>query len=855
MTELAYAEEESPFKKIGGILLTALIMISIVGGAFYYFRLTHPANDLSDHPQTERIAQALKNPKTANYYKDFIPLDTTSKDNVLGARSAPTFNVGRYKVSTQLPFLPAQTKIYTFKTSFPEEETTQLAQKLLAPDAHLVTTEDSIRTYSSSFGYLIFNTKTGIFNLNSVGSSAPFENLRTIADIRPALTNYLQDSLHLIDDSTLLSAYYQRSTAPDITYYEFHRDAQKMGLNIINPIGVINVPENTSLKTASLTSFTIDSASDASIILASDSPGKARRSDFNTLTIGINSAGSIVSIESNLRPIETSEYLAGLSLSILSPDQALEELQNKGSYFNITVPSGQGNIDYDKVYLNNQLKTQEAIITDMVLTFIEKPANIIQRYLQPVYIVRGYAETDSGVRVKFVQTVPAVSALDKEASRIPELNLIKPAFALDQEILIPCPGGSGKCTFETFKNTPTPPRTEDPTPTTVPTNRVSEPTPTTSVPTSKKCVLYAQDGGVLEEGQQIFYPGLGAVYYFSNLPSGPLVVENSVNDAYSNVKDGDPQLVSLTFENNLQAELITLGARAMIDTPYRIAYGNNGLDLKKLYNMQTDIQNLPDISYGNGTGERALYWDYVANTLYSERSNLTSLTHNPTPLHDAGLSNDTIWLARRNTNQLGIHSRTYGSFRLNNECRFVTTMSPLMFFYSDVDRNVRLVFNHKNIAYVDPYLSESFNFTVKTDGKLIFNSNLTRDRLHYEYKNVSFERPTRGWIVKKELISGMTSSIATQLGLIEQESSALLKEVTRSQVETGAQPYVFIGLIDEASLNQKLPFSLSPQPQTMRRVHIYLEPLAASQHISAPQLTHIDRKGFTIIEIGSYVAK
>jgi len=41
MTELAYSEEESPFKKIGGILLTALIMVSIVGGAFYYFRLTH----------------------------------------------------------------------------------------------------------------------------------------------------------------------------------------------------------------------------------------------------------------------------------------------------------------------------------------------------------------------------------------------------------------------------------------------------------------------------------------------------------------------------------------------------------------------------------------------------------------------------------------------------------------------------------------------------------------------------------------------------------------------------------------------------------------------------------------------
>ena len=165
MTELAYAEKESPLKKIGGMMLTLLIMVSIVGGAFYYFRLTHPKSDLSDHPQTERITKALKDPKTASYYRDLIPVETTSKDNP-GARSAPAFNVGRYTVATTLPFLPAQTKIFTFKNSFSEEETLALAQRLLSVDAKLIATSEGVRTYNSSFGYLIFYTKTGTIALN-----------------------------------------------------------------------------------------------------------------------------------------------------------------------------------------------------------------------------------------------------------------------------------------------------------------------------------------------------------------------------------------------------------------------------------------------------------------------------------------------------------------------------------------------------------------------------------------------------------------------------------------------------------------------------------------------------------------
>ena len=852
MTELAYAEKESPLKKIGGMMLTLLIMVSIVGGAFYYFRLTHPKSDLSDHPQTERITKALKDPKTASYYRDLIPVETTSKDNP-GARSAPAFNVGRYTVATTLPFLPAQTKIFTFKNSFSEEETLALAQRLLSVDAKLIATSEGVRTYNSAFGYLIFNTKTGTFALNSVGSATPLEQLKTISDIRPALTNYLKDSLNIIDETTTLTAYYQRNTTPDVTYYEFHRDQEQMGLQIINPIGVANLTEDVQLDKVSLNSFAADAANDATIILASDTPGKARRTDFNALTVGVNSAGAIISIESNLRPIESSEYVSGLALSILSPDEAIEELQNKGTYFNITVPSGQGNISYDKVYLNNELKTKEAVITDMALSFIEKPVNVAQRYLQPVYIVRGYAETDTGVRVKFVQTIPAVSSLEETAAKP---FFIKPAFALEQEIQIPCPNGSGTCTFETFKNTPTPP--QNPTPTTIapsPTTPQS-PSSTPPPPSSDKCVIYNLAGDLIEEGQPIFVAGIGTVYYFSNLASGPLVVENSVHDQYSNPQEGDASLASLPFEENIQNELLAIGAEIMINEPSRVTYGNNGLDLKKLYGLTTDIQNLPNVDYGNGVGERALYWDQVANTLYLERFNLASLTNHPTPLSDAGLTNETIWLARRNMTQFGIQSRSYNNFRVDSRCRFLTTISPLLFFYPEKLTALNFSFDHDHVAYADPYLKKNLTFTAQPNGELNFGNNILRSRLHYEYADVHFTHPKNGWVISSDKVVEKAQSIATNLRLTSQETDVLMKEIHRAKADLAYSSSVFVGLIEESALNKQLPFSLSPAPTTIRRIHIYLEPVATIQTtpgVVAPKLSPIERKGFTIIELGAYV--
>lgn len=855
MTELAYAEEDSPFKKFGGILLTAIIMASIIAGGMYFFRLSHPKSNLSDHPQTERIEKALKDPKTASYFRDFIPAETTSNDNVKGARSAPKFNVGRYTVATTLPFLPAQTKIYTFKNSFPEDQTLALAKKLLSSDARLVTTKDGIRTYNSAFGYLVFNTTSGAFELNAIGRTAPFERLRTIQDIRPALSKYLQDELKIIDDTITLTAYYQRNTSPDVTYYEFHRDPEKIGLQIINPIGVANLPEDIPLNKVSINSFTVDSANDATIILASDTQGKARRNDFNTLTVGINSSGAIVSIESNMRPIESSDYVSGLALSILSPDQALDELQRQGAYFSITVPAGQGTIEYDKVYLNNQLNTQEAVITDMELSFIEKPPNVAQRYLQPVYIVRGYAETETGVRVKFVQTVPAISSLENTTSgvwqSVAEL-LAKPAHAIGQETTIPCPDGSGTCTFEKFKNTPTPVPPQFtpilPSPT-IPQKVV----PTTPIPTTDKCVLYNSAGDLVEEGRALFVSGIGTVYYFGNLPTGPLVVPNSFSDLYSTAKEGDPAILSYAFEESIQNELIAIGARIMRDNPERIRYGSNGLDIKYLYQTNTDIQNLSNVDYGNGTGERAIYWEYVTNPLYENRFNLDRLANNPTPLRDAGLSNETIWLSRRNAHQIGIQSRMYNNFTLDPRCRFLTTISPLIFFYPQTTSNVSLVFNHNNIAYVDPILSQNLTFTARPNGKLIFNNAVTRDRLHYEYAQVAFQRPQKGWIIDTESIEEKVVLIAKQLGLTTQETSSLLKEAARAQTSLPMNHMIFVGLIDETILQDKLPFTISPRPETIRRVHVYFEPVTRSTKALAPDLTSIEREGFTVIEIGTYV--
>ena len=64
---------------------------------------------------------------------------------------------------------------------------------------------------------------------------------------------------------------------------------------------------------------------------------------------------------------------------------------------------------------------------------------------------------------------------------------------------------------------------------------------------------------------------------------------------------------------------------------------------------------------------------------------------------------------------------------------------------------------------------------------------------------------------------------------------------------------MFIGLIPEKQLGEKLPFEINPKPQNISRKHLYISFMDTKNYVEAPKVTSIHRNGFDVVELGVYV--
>lgn len=335
-------------------------------------------------------------------------------------------------------YQPTSVAIYYFKQIYSQEEVLSLAKKLSlsgnieqVKDNLLVTEVDEVNNQSST---LIFNTETNNFAyLSTKGIPLPSLPNKTVQE----KVNLFLKSLFF--DSTLSNAiFYKKKNKPDITYFEIHRDWQKAGLPILNSIGLLNLPEDQPLSTLSIASQTTDIPQDPDIYQSSDNKdGLARQTDFNTITIGVqDKEGKVISLASNLRQLETNK----LSLNSLdSFDQAYLRLKNNQSESILTTPSGTGTASFDKVYPGNIAIAKNAIITESFIAYLEQPPTVTQSTLSPYYIFRGYSQLDSGYRVNFIATVPAVETKVLGASDERTLKIGEAGFSAQSPTPFPTP--------------------------------------------------------------------------------------------------------------------------------------------------------------------------------------------------------------------------------------------------------------------------------------------------------------------------------------------------------------------------------------------------------------------------------
>lgn len=781
-----------------------------------------------------------------------------------------------YDLNTSIPVTPSAVNIYTFKANYTLPETLEFAkkfgfnnlnQKEISETATIIYDNQT----QESRGIFIFDHQTGSFSFQSFGVHKPKE-VAGFATPESIAQSYLSE-LGLWDDTLVFTTTYELDGLSGITSVEFHRDWNKVGLPILNIVGLLNIPESKRLTDIALASQDSRLPDDSSIVNVSNGlNGKQRPNDFNTITVAVTDDGRILSINSSLRKQETVNSTSNLSLSLKTPQEALAELKQDKGIFSLTTPTGEGSLDFSKLYPQNIAHGKEAIINDFVLTYLEKANGIEQQFFQPMYIFRGTSTLNSGYHVQFVQAVPAV-----KTQTITNWPLIKNAFA-QETTNDSCPAKGttveipGLGTVTTDEETHTfyyIPKTTKEKARSIEEiqglffNMIAQ---QYTISVARKLsrdsdLLASMKAGTVNTGS--LYELFATINYSNEIiaekcpkvPQGdvaPVVPPLSPSDSCWNrfFISQMEQVVGITVEN-----LVDIFTKPVSRPSFPIPTPT-----------PTSIPSLTPTSTPIPSSTPTLLPTPTVTPTVTPTLTPTS-TPTPTPIIFEPLTTDNVlnnlraWaktdIFPKETLRNFVYVFHYVPERAGrpHACPYITGVSPSIYIYPEKTQTVKVKIKPTNkITYVDPKLlnekSQVWQVIASPNGELEING-LFRTRLYYEYKKINFPESKRGWVIeRKNLDVFLKEELFPKLGLNQKEANDLLTDVRTSLMGSGNSAYLKISLIDEAVVDRYLPLTISPAPDTVHRIHLMLTLFDNPIETTEPTIVPIDRSGFTVVETG-----
>lgn len=754
-----------------------------------------------------------------------------------------------YKLNTSIPVTPAAVNIYTFKANYTLSEALDFTKKfdfknLNQEEVSETTTVFYDNQTKDSRGILVVDRQTGSFSFQSFGVHKPKQatGFTTPQSIAQA---YLAE-VGLWDSTLIFTTTYQKEEIPGLTFVEFHRDWDKVGLPILNIVGSLNAPENTRLADAQIASQVENPPDDSSIINVSNGEeSKERPNDFNTITVGVDNNGRILFIDSNLRKLEKIDSTSNLDFVLKTPLEVLAELQQGEGIFSLTNPSGEGELDFAKVYPDNTAHGEKATINDFVLTYLEKANGVEQKFLQPMYVFRGTSTLDSGYHVQFAQAIPAIKMEESMSSTTNKKlegfarKIISSASAYIGHTHFEIPGlgqvamsGRGKFLYI--------PKTSE------------------------------EEARSIDEIRTLFFNALSDQYTID--VSRKLIA--------------DENLLFFVEEKPLTEEylyelFVKIGNCDVSQVPLvltKCEFPGKGYFTNQIENVaKRSAQTLIEIFTEPTVTPTPIPTLTATPTPSPTVIPIPTVTPTPTPEIFEPLGVQTtldrleLWAEKADifpagTISLALFRNPYGStppecFKTGSSstqtaCYITgTETSPSIYFYPEKTRRVIIGVNPATeITYADPGpLNESsqvWEVIALANGKLETNG-LSRSRLYYEYEKVDFPESKKGWVVeRKNLDSFLQNDLFPKLGLNSKEANDLLADARTSLINAKDSTYLKIGLTDENMLNKYLSLSISPAPNSIRRIHLMLTPINNPDKIPELSLLPITRNGFTLIETG-----
>jgi hypothetical protein len=788
---------------------------------------------------------------------------------------APQVFFDTYEKQAENPIIPVNIKSYTLKTYYTNEETLEIGRKF-GLDQYKEK-DNYITMYNltdmNNRGILSFRKDTGAFVFQSFGShKAPKYESKT-EQVRSFLLNN-----GLIDNTVSCPITYQVKGASG-TNVECHRDWTNTSLPILNTIGIMNVPENKRLSALLIGTTDLNSSPNPNIINTSTGEdGKSRPNDFNTITVKISDDGNILSIESNLRPVKLSSNIQKGEL--LSPDEAYSQFAAHQSQFSLTNPVGetQKKLNWEKVYPENKASGQKAIITDYILTYLENPASLVQNYLVPMYLIRGYSTLATGYKVAFEETVPALknnlsmfspeeegmvagitypSGYPSDNPKSLQLYSFDPTVSITLTPTIIVPSNTPVPTTPVSTQPPLPHNTTAPHPTSPP-QPTSPPIPT-QASTPDKCATLSTTWE-----------------YTVNIPNiGTMTVAVLPGDLVDN--PNTIYLKSASFNYGWIQEIRDYFFSFVVEDQYLINISKwlkdnqDNLSIfpnQKMPSTKTEAQDLfTVINNNNSLGNIAPVPEYNSGGFRLAQEQMAVYNNVANKLVSDIILGNTIdtWAAKANIfpleNRSNLEALFYAPDRMPYcGMEYLTGSSPYLFLYpsSPMEISIKPYFNLLN-PYPHPDSDGSWTFNVNPDGTMYLKKGMKTafPYLYYEHdRKLNFDRQYTGWVTNKNGWNNLLADISYKLGLNSKEKGALIADfkATVEKIKVD-HSYLFISLVDREEIDQKLPLSINPAPDSFTRIHLFIIPLSEKFPVNPPVMTPIKRAGFTALEIGAYLEK
>ena len=179
---------------------------------------------------------------------------------------------------------------------------------------------------------------------------------------------------------------------------------------------------------------------------------------------------------------------------------------------------------------------------------------------------------------------------------------------------------------------------------------------------------------------------------------------------------------------------------------------------------------------------------------------------------------------------------------------------PVIYLYPETTTHVKVNLQLSRLSYSEPVYGSGWEVIAEPSGQLTeVKSGQKYPYLFWEGKGIGeYNTPEKGFVVARADLDKFFSDKLGQLGLIAKEISDFkeywLPKMSRS-------PYYFVSFIGTVGMNKLAPLQVEPKPDTVIRILMDYKPLQKPVKTIEPQLSALDRQGFTVVEWGGVLGR